>query len=424
MFLIEEEERKNKKNASLNVESKDVENKLKNENVNSKKEYSLKDCVLSQSTMVMWGYPTPPPSTTSFSTSNTTSSTSSNSTPLPLLSTSYPTLPISISSSSLSTSFTTVSLNSESFPKETSLLSLPRSSSSSSKNVPNSVEKRIREEDSSVSYDDVVKKKMRKECTVGTLQEGSQGNFLGGNNEDEKEIIEAHQKLGTIGEELSKTANKDNNNKSEESGGEETGNEVRENEDAGVAIVQRNNKEEETIVDHNTVQQNTVDQNTAGGKTVTVSDTGAEDKEKEEENINNSNDQSSSDVNDYPAIGSRVGSVPTEKEAREIFSKKRIVSEHMYKTDKNENEVNYDDGNNNNNDHNGNDSVKQRDGDAVTPSMLVFPAYTVSMQLTRGGPNTGPGFSAFHSTVSKISRDFSCLWTPSSSSDCTATART
>ena len=398
MFLIEEEVRKNKKNASLNTENKDVENKLKNERVNFKNEYSLKDCVLSQSTMVMWGYPTPPPSTTSFSTSSTSTTSFTNTTSLPSFSTSNSTLPISISSSSLSTSFTTVSLNSESVSKEISLLSppsLPPSTSSSLGNVPNSVEKRIREEDSSVSYDDVVFKKMRKECSLGYLEEGSQGTFLGGSNEGEKEIKEGLQKLEAISEESFSRANNDSNDKSEKKNGEEKGKEVMENEDVGVAIV-LNNK---------------------GVGTGTVTDTGTEEKDDEQENSNNSNN--SSDISDEPAVGSRVGSVPTEMEAREIFSLKRVDSEHK-------NNLNVCNKKNGNDDDDGNDSVKQRDGDGgdVIPSMLVFPAYTVSMQMTRGGPNTGPGVSAFRSTVSKTSRDFNSLWTASSSSGCTAIART
>lgn len=407
MFLIEEEERKNKKNASLIIENKDVEKKLKNENVNFKKEYSLKDCVLSQSTMVMWGYPTPP-STTSFSTSHTTSNTTTNTTSLPSFSTSNPTLPISISSSSLSTSFTTVSLNSESVPKDPSL-PLP----SLLGNVPNSVEKRIREEDSLVSYDDVVLKKMRKDCSLGTHEEESQGTFLGGSNEGEKEISEDHQKLETISEEISNTANNDRINRSGIIDGIEEGKEeVKENEDVGVAIVQ-SDKAEEITTEKNTEEHNTVGSSAMEGKTDTC--IGTQEKKGENDNNNSSNNEDSNDVSDLPAVGARVGSVPTGKEARDIFNMKRVDSEHINKANKNENE---------NNNDSGDGSVSQRDGGDVIPSMLVFPAYTVSMQMTRGGPNTGPGVSAFRSTVSKTSRDFNSLWTPSSSSDCTATART
>ena len=413
MFMIEEEERKNKKNVSLNIENKDVENKLKNEKVNLKKEYSLKDCVLSQSTMVMWGYPTPPPSTTSFSTS------SSNTTSLPSFSTTNPTLPISISSSSLSTSFTTVSLNSESVPMVNSLLSLPSpplSSSSSLGNVPNSVEKRIREEDSSVSYDDVVLKKMRKECSLGSVEEGSHGTFLGGSSERQKEKMKDHQKLESIGEEISSTANNDGNNKSENNNGKEKVEIVNENEDVGVAIV-LSNKGEETTSEKNTSKHNTVEGSTIEGRTGTC--IGTSEKEGENDNNESSKNEHNNDISDLPAVGSRVGSVPTEKEAREIFNMKRIDSEHM-------NNLNVNNKKNGNDNDDGNGSVKQRDGNGgdVIPSMLVFPAYTVSMQMTRGGPNTGPGVSAFRSTVSKTSRDFNCLWTPSSSSDCAATTRT
>jgi hypothetical protein len=287
------------------------------------------------------------------------------------------------------------------------------------RNVPNSVEKRIREEDSSFSYDDVVLKKMRKECSLGTFQEGSHETFLGRSHESEKEKMKDNQKLESIGEESSSTANNNSGDKSENNNGNEKVEIVNENEDVGVSIVQRN--KEGTAAEKNTAEQDTVEGSTMEGRT----GTGTQEKEEENSNnnssSNNSNSNNESDVSDEPAVGSRVGSVPTEKEAREIFSMKRIDSGHK----SNLNVYNKKNGNDNGD---GNESVKQRDGDGgdVIPSMLVFPAYTVSMQMTRGGPNTGPGVSAFRSTVSKTSRDFNSLWTPSSSSfsDCTATART
>ena len=432
MFLIEEEERKNKKNTTSQNE-----NKLKNENLNFKKEYSLRDCVLSSSSMVMWGYPTPP-NTTSFTTS------------IPI---SNPTLSLSISSSSLSTSFTTVSLNSGTVPEESSLPSLPLSSSSLLGRVPNSVDKRIREEDSSVFNDDVISKKMRKEDSLEisqeedsleTSNESCQGRFFGSSNVDEKEIMKEHQNPEIPIKEMSNAANdydddndnndnndnsnNDNDNDNDVNNGNDVNNDNDNNNENNNVHNDDNKSNDENSSNSNknncnnkSENSDVINKNEDKDKEdvgISLKQSDEQDKTEQQNNTTLTTHKTLDDVTDEPAVGSRVGSVPTFKEAKEIFNT-RIVVENDNNTCKNENE----NGEVNENEYK-NENEKQKDAvtDNDVPSLLVFPSYTVSMQMTRGGPNSSPGVSVFRSTVSQASKNFKLLWTTSAA--CTASART
>ena len=454
MFLIEEEERKNKKIASHNINDKNTENELNKETLTfKKKEYSLSDCVLSHSTMIMWGYPTIVPNTTSITTS--TSNTTSTSTSFSFIptsvsnttTTSTSSLTNSISTSTLSTSFTTVSLHSASAlglgeNKEPSSLpsSLPTSSSSSTVAVPKSMEKRIREEHSLDMIDRVIQKKIRKEDFLETSQECTQGTFLGSVNVNEKEIMKDHQKVKMTIEETSKIGNDNKNNDDNENSNSKTENNNNSNNNCQMNKLQLNCVNISDLDGHDDSNINSKKQNEndnenyhedLGVKIVhkkeNENDNENENFNEKEENIvekikedrNNIEEISSlsdvSDVIEIMNVGSRVGYVPTITETKEIFNTKIIIKNEK-KSDRN-----------NKNDEKQCEkdtvNVTRTDGDVTPlPSILVFPYYTVSMQVTRQGPNTGPGVSAFRSTVSQSSDEFKLLWMPSSA--CTVSART
>ena len=267
------------------------------------------------------------------------------------------------------------------------------------------------------TIDGVMQKKIRKEDSLETSQEYSQGTFLGSGNVDEKEVMKDHKKA--LNDDKNNDDNKNSNSETENNSnnncqmnklhlycvntsnleGHDNSNRKKQNEnddenhheDVGIRIVQNN--QNENLKD-----------------------------EKKKEHINVKDKSSSSehsDVIEINNIGSRVGSVPSITETKEIFNTKIIV--------KNENES--DKNNKNAKDEKQCEketvTVTVTDGDMIpSPSILVFPYYTVSMQMTRQGPNSvlGPGVSAFRSTVSHTSNDFKLLWT--SSSVCTASART
>ena len=445
------------------MNDKNTENTSKQENLNfKKKEYSLSDCVLSQSTMVMWGYPTIIPITTSASTPTPTStSTSFSSIPISVsnttataTATTTSSLTNSVSSSTLSTAFTTVSLHSASVlgleeSKEHSLPSSLPSSSSSIVAAPKSIEKRIREEHSLDVIDGVIQKKIRKEDSSDTSRECSQGTFLGSGNVNEKEIMKDHHKLEMTGEEMSQIAKDNKNNDDNENSNSETENNNSSNnncqmnklhldsvnvsnlddhdnsdstkqnennnenyhEDLGITIV-RNNETESKIEkknenDNENFKEKEIEKNVV-------------EKIKEEHNDVNEK-SSSSEVNDVIKllnVGSRVGSVPSISETKEIFDTKIIIKNENKSDTKNKSAQ--DDEKQCEKD---NTTVTATDRDVIPlPSILAFPYYTVSMQVTRQGPISGPGVSSFRSTVSHTSDDFKLLW--ASSSACKASART